>query len=134
MESLGYDSKKVPFVSGSALQALNGIDTEYGKQSIIKLMSVCDSQIPLPERDLNSPFLMPIEKTVPIPGRGQVLVGTCTRGILKKSSPLEIIGFSMKKKNKLFHLHLILFLIIFFNIKIFLRQSNKNSCYRYSSF
>jgi elongation factor Tu len=98
LDALGFDSHKVPFISGSALQALDGIDSELGKKSIIKLMNTCDTQIPLPERDIKSPFLMPIEKTVPILGRGQVLIGTAMRGAIKKNSPVELVGFGKNIK------------------------------------
>ena len=61
--------KKTPIVFGSALSALQNKNEELGKQSIVKLMDTVDSYIPTPERDTKSPFLLPIEKTVSVPGK-----------------------------------------------------------------
>jgi elongation factor Tu len=64
----GYDSEKTPIVFGSALHALQSTQDGIGKNSILTLMDTIDSYIPTPIRDVKSPFLLPIEKTVPIPG------------------------------------------------------------------
>jgi elongation factor Tu len=80
LNEYGYNGEEAPVIFGSALQAIEGTDSELGRKSIIKLMDTIDSYVPSPERDLNSPFLLPIEKTVSIPGRGQVLVGTIIKG------------------------------------------------------
>jgi elongation factor Tu len=98
LTSFGYDGDNAPIVHGSALQALEDTDTELGKNSIVKLMKIVDTYVPAPERDLKSPFFFPIEKTVAITGRGQVLVGTVTRGVLKKNDQLEIIGYGQSIK------------------------------------
>ena len=64
-----------------------------------------DKKVPLPERDFKSPFLLPIEKVVAVPGRGQVIVGTAFRGILKKGDPLEIVGFDKTLKSSASEIH-----------------------------
>ena len=61
------------------MHAIEGNCPELGKDSIMKLMDTIDTFVPSPKRDLESPFLLPIEKTVSVPGRGQVLVGTITK-------------------------------------------------------
>jgi elongation factor Tu len=94
LTSFGYDGDNSPVIAGSALQALENTNSELGKNSIIKLMDTIDSYVPTPERDLKSPFFFPIEKTVSITGRGQVLVGTVVRGTLKKNDPIEIVGYN----------------------------------------
>lgn len=93
LTSLDYDGEKTPVVFGSALQALQDVEGDFGKKSILKLMDTIDEYIPTPERDVKSPFMIPIEKAVPVPGRGQVLVGTVLRGTLKKNDPIEIVGY-----------------------------------------
>jgi elongation factor Tu len=93
LNSFGYDGDNAPVIAGSSLQALEGINDELGKNSVLKLMDTIDSYVPTPERDTKSPFFFPIEKTVSITGRGQVLVGTASRGILKKGDPLEVVGY-----------------------------------------
>ena len=69
-------------------------------------MDTIDNHIPSPERDLKSPFVLPIEKTVSVPGRGQVLVGTIKRGALKKGAPLEIVGFGESIKTTATEIHI----------------------------
>ena len=69
-------------------------------------MDVLDNHIPLPERDFKSPFLMPIEKSVSVPGRGQVLVGTVQRGTAKKGDQLEIVGFDEVIKTGISEIHI----------------------------
>ena len=69
-------------------------------------MDTIDNYVPSPERDTKSPFLLPIEKTVAIPGRGQVLVGTISRGGLKKGDPLEIVGFGETIKTVATEIHI----------------------------
>ena len=78
-------SENSPVIIGSALRALqDDHDLKYGRESIVQLMDSLDKFVPVPERDLKSPFLMSIEKSLSVPGRGQVLVGTVTKGTLKK--------------------------------------------------
>lgn len=101
-----YESDKVPVINGSALMAIEGSNEALGKQSIFKLMEAVDSTVPTPERDLKSPFLLPIEKSISITGRGQVLVGTVQRGKLKKNDPLEIVGYGETIKTTASEIHI----------------------------
>ncbi|CAF0713005.1 unnamed protein product [Brachionus calyciflorus] len=101
----GYDSEKTPIINGSALAALEGKNESLGKESIMKLMDTVDNYVPSPERDTKSPFLFPIEKTVSVPGRGQVLVGTVARGLLKKGDPMEIVGYGETIKTAASEIH-----------------------------
>ena len=93
LNSFGYEGDQAPVIQGSALSAIENKNEEMGKNSILKLIETLDTYVPSPARDLKSPFLMPIEKTVTVPGRGQVLVGTILRGQLKKGDSFEIAGF-----------------------------------------
>ncbi len=84
-----------PIIRGSALKALEQASTDYNHpdyECIIKLMSVVDDYIPQPERDVNKPFLMPVEDVFSIKGRGTVVTGRCERGTIKKGESVEIIG------------------------------------------
>jgi len=71
-----YDGDKATFVNGSALCALNGTDPELGEKAIDKLIEALDSNIPLPERAKDKDFLMSIDSSVNIAGRGTVVTGT----------------------------------------------------------
>ncbi|BFZ57746.1 translation elongation factor Tu [Savitreella phatthalungensis] len=88
-----FDGDNTPIVMGSALAALEGRDPEIGEQAIDKLMAAVDDYIPVPERDLAKPFLMPCEDTFSISGRGTVVTGRVERGQLKKGAEVEIVGF-----------------------------------------
>src|SRR5919107_1294854 len=92
LEKNGY-SAETPIIRGSALKALEGEASEYGVQSIQKLMDACDSFIPEPVRELDKPFLMPVEDVFTITGRGTVVTGRVERGIVKVGDELDIVGF-----------------------------------------
>ena len=94
LKEVGYDENKVPFVSGSALSALENKNPELGKEAIVKLMETVDTHVALPPREVNKPFFLPIEHSYAISGRGTVVTGRVERGICKKGDPLEIIGFN----------------------------------------
>lgn len=95
----GFDGAATPIVRGSALLALNGNkESDYGVQSIKRLMDAVDNYIPIPTRDYKSPFLLPIDNVINVPGRGTVVVGTLTRGIIKKSSSADLLGFNQATK------------------------------------
>lgn len=98
LEDFGFDGNGSPVIFGSALEALNDKDTEYGVKSINKLLDTIDEYIPDPERDLTSPFILPIDNAFLVPGRGTVVVGTLNRGILKKNSEGELLGFNVQIK------------------------------------
>ena len=85
-----FDGDNVPIVRCSALKALEG-DPEYAK-GILELMDAVDSYIPQPERDVDKPFLMPVEDVFTITGRGTVVTGRVERGILKINAEIEIVG------------------------------------------
>ena len=87
-----FPGDDTPIVVGSALKALEGDQSEIGVPSIIKLVEVMDSYIPLPERPIDQPFLLPIEDVFSISGRGTVVTGRVERGIVKVGDELEIIG------------------------------------------
>ena len=85
-------------IRGSALLALNGDTSKYGTTSIKALLDALDSYIKTPERDLESPFLLPIDNAFNVPGRGTVVVGTIKRGTIKKGSETDLIGFDEQLK------------------------------------
>src|SRR3954452_20573714 len=85
-----FPGDKIPIVKGSALKALQG-DAEQEKQ-ILALVSAVDDYIPVPERPIDQPFLMPVEDVFNIEGRGTVATGRVERGILKKMEEVEIVG------------------------------------------
>ncbi len=86
-----FPGDDIPITKGSALKALEGDATH--KAAIYKLMESVDSYIPLPERPIDQPFLMPVEDVFAIEGRGTVVTGRVERGIIKKMEEVEIIGF-----------------------------------------
>lgn len=98
LEDFGINGSESPVIFGSALDALNGKDTEYGEKSIHKLLETLDNYIPAPERDLISPFMVPIDNAFLVPGRGTVVIGTISRGIMKRHSAAELLGFDLKLK------------------------------------
>jgi elongation factor Tu len=85
-----FPGDDIPFITGSALKALEG-DEEY-KQKIIDLAEQLDSYIPEPERELDKPFLMPVEDVFSITGRGTVATGRIEQGIIKSGETVEIVG------------------------------------------
>src|SRR5271170_6158906 len=87
-----YPGDTTPIIRGSALKALEGEASEYGVQSIQKLLEACDSFIPEPVRELDKPYLMPVEDVFTITGRGTVVTGRIERGIVKVGDELEIVG------------------------------------------
>ncbi|MCL6471738.1 MAG: elongation factor Tu [Firmicutes bacterium] len=91
-----FPGDEIPIVKGSALKALEG-DPEAAK-SIIELMDAVDSYIPTPERDIDKPFLMPIEDVFTITGRGTVVTGRVERGKIKVGEEVEIVGIAPEIK------------------------------------
>ncbi|XP_029462972.1 elongation factor Tu, mitochondrial isoform X2 [Rhinatrema bivittatum] len=92
LTEFGYDGENTPVIIGSALCALENRNPELGVSSIMKLLDSVDNYIPLPTRELDKPFLFPIEAIYSIPGRGTVVTGTLERGIIKKGDDCEFIG------------------------------------------
>ena len=93
-----FDGDNIPFISGSALAALEDKNPEIGKESITKLMAAVDEWIPTPERPLDKPFLMPIEDVFSISGRGTVVTGRVETGIVKVGEEVEIVGIRDTQK------------------------------------
>src|SRR5689334_15665198 len=98
LSKYGYPGDTTPIIRGSALKALEGDPSEYGAPSIQKLMEACDSFIPEPKRELDKPFLMPVEDVFTITGRGTVVTGRIERGMVKVGEDLEVIGLGDTKK------------------------------------
>ena len=96
LTSYEFPGDDVPVVQISALKALEGDDTWGGK--IDELMAACDAYIPEPVRDVEKPFLMPIEDVFSITGRGTVVTGRVERGTLSKMSEIEIVGIKDTRK------------------------------------
>ncbi len=88
-----FPGDQTPIIRGSALKALEGENSEYGTQSIQKLLEACDSFIPEPKREIDKPFLMPVEDVFTITGRGTVTTGRVERGMVKVGEEVEIVGF-----------------------------------------
>ena len=92
----GFDGEKAPVIKGSALKALDG-DAEQEKH-IMELMDAVDEYIPTPVRELDKPFLMPVEDVFSIKGRGTVVTGRIERGKVKVNEEVEIVGLKPTKK------------------------------------
>ena len=93
-----FPGDDTPIVKGSALNALNDPKDEAANKCIVELMEACDNFIPEPERDVDKPFLMPVEDVFSITGRGTVGTGRIERGIIKVGDEVEIIGMGEQKK------------------------------------
>ncbi len=94
-----FPGDKIPFIRGAAARALEGDTSEIGKASIEKLMDAVDAFIPEPVRDIDKPFLMPVEGVFSISGRGTVATGKVERGVIQIGKEVEIIGFGKKIKS-----------------------------------
>ena len=99
LTSYKYPGDKTPIVKGSALAAVEGRDEEIGKNSIIELMKAVDEFIPQPARDVDKPFLMPVEDVFSISGRGTVATGRIESGVIKTGEEVEIVGVTETKKS-----------------------------------
>ena len=98
LTSYGFPGDTIPIIKGSALKTLEGDTGELGSQAILKLMDTIDSYIPDPKRDIDHPFLMPIEDVFSISGRGTVVTGRVERGIIKVGDEIEIVGLRPTQK------------------------------------
>jgi elongation factor Tu len=96
LSSYEFPGDEVPVIVGSALKALEG-DAE-ATAKIEELLAACDSYIPEPERDVDKPFLMPVEDVFSITGRGTVVTGRVERGVQKKMEEVEIVGLRPTRK------------------------------------
>lgn len=93
LNTYGFEGEETPIIFGSALCALEGRKPEIGEQKIDELMTAIDTWIPTPQRDLDKPFLMSVEEVFSISGRGTVASGRVERGVLRKDSEVEIVGY-----------------------------------------
>lgn len=93
-----FPGDDTPIVVGSALKALEGDTSEMGEGSILKLMEAVDSFVQEPVRDIDKPFLMPVEDVFTISGRGTVVTGRVERGVVKVGEEIEIVGFKPTQK------------------------------------
>ena len=94
-----FPGDEVPIVIGSALKALEGDASDMGEGSIIRLMEAVDSFIKEPTRDVDKPFIMPVEDVFTISGRGTVVTGRVERGVVKVGEEIEIVGFKPTQKS-----------------------------------
>ncbi len=93
-----FDGDNVSIIQGSALAALEGKTPEIGKDAVLKLMEAVDKDIPTPKREIDKPFLMPIEDVFSISGRGTVATGRVETGIVKVGGEIEIVGIRDTQK------------------------------------
>ena len=93
-----FPGDDTPIVKGRALNALNDSSDETANKCIVELMEACDSFIPEPQRDVDKPFLMPVEDVFSITGRGTVGTGRIERGIIKVGDEVEIVGMGTVTK------------------------------------
>jgi elongation factor Tu len=92
LDQYEFPGDDTPIIVGSALKALEGDTSDIGIPSVLKLVETMDSYIPLPDRPIDQPFLMPIEDVFSISGRGTVVTGRVERGIVKVGEEIEIVG------------------------------------------
>jgi len=92
LTSYNFPGDITPVVIGSALKALQGDTSDIGVPAVLKLVEAMDSYIPIPERAIDQPFLLPIEDVFSISGRGTVVTGRIERGIVKVGEEVEIVG------------------------------------------
>ncbi|MGH7702769.1 MAG: elongation factor Tu, partial [Gemmatimonadales bacterium] len=93
-----FPGDQIPIIRGSALKALEGEKSELGEEAIGKLLAAVDSYIPVPKRDVERPFLMPVEDVFSITGRGTVATGRIERGVVKVGEEVQLVGFNAVKK------------------------------------
>ncbi len=92
LSSYQFPGDDIPIIKGSALMALEDKSPELGEQAVLELMAAVDAYIPQPARDVDKPFLMPVEDVFSISGRGTVVTGRVERGIVKVGEEVEIVG------------------------------------------
>ena len=98
LSKYGFDGANTPVIHGSALQALQGNEGQYGYQAMEKLVKALDDYIPEPVHDIDKPLLMPVEGVFSISGRGTVATGKIEQGSVKVGQEVEVIGFGKKLK------------------------------------
>ena len=98
LKEYDFPGDETPIIRGSALKAMQGEQSDIGVGSIEKLLATIDEYIPVPVRDVDKPFLMPVEDVFSIAGRGTVATGRIERGIVKVGQEIEIIGLKDTQK------------------------------------
>ena len=98
LDEYEFPGDDTPIIRGSALEALNHLEDDVKTASIMELMDAIDTFIPEPERDVEKPFLMPVEDVFSITGRGTVGTGRIERGVVKVGEEIEIIGITTESK------------------------------------
>jgi elongation factor Tu len=98
LSKYNFPGDTAPVIRGSAVKALNGEKGPTADEAIVKLMEALDESVPLPERPIDQPFLMPIEDVFSISGRGTVVTGRIDRGKVKVSEEVEIVGLKDTQK------------------------------------
>ena len=93
-----FPGDDIPIITGSALKALEGDQSEMGEPAIFRLAEALDSYIPEPQRAIDGAFLMPVEDVFSISGRGTVVTGRVERGIVKVNEEIEIVGLKPSEK------------------------------------
>jgi len=92
LSSYNFPGEETPIIKGSALKAMQGEESALGMESVKQLLAAMDEYFPVPERETDKPFLMPIEDVFSISGRGTVVTGRIERGIVKVGDEIEIVG------------------------------------------
>jgi elongation factor Tu len=98
LDSYDFPGDDTPIIIGSALKAIEGDMSDIGRPSIDKLVEALDTYIPMPDRPVDLPFLMPVEDVFSISGRGTVATGRVERGIIKVGEEIEIVGIRATTK------------------------------------
>ncbi len=98
LSSYDFPGDDTPIIKGSALEALNGVDSKYGEPAVLELLATLDTYIPEPERAIDKSFLMPIEDVFSISGRGTVVTGRVESGVIKVGEEIEIVGIKPTAK------------------------------------
>ncbi len=98
LDAYDFPGDDTPIITGSALKALEGDDSDIGKGAIMQLVEAMDSYIPEPERAIEGDYLMPVEDVFSISGRGTVVTGRIERGVIKVGEEIEIVGIKETRK------------------------------------
>lgn len=93
LDKYDFNGSQTPIIKGSALMACTGEQPEIGEKKVLELLQTMDSTIPIPERPVDKPFLLSVEGTNNIEGRGLVVVGTVEQGKVKVGDEIEIVGY-----------------------------------------
>ncbi|KAF9015229.1 elongation factor Tu GTP binding domain-containing protein [Cyathus striatus] len=101
LSAYDYEGEDTPIIMGSALAALEGRDDDIGSKKVLELVDACDNWLLLPPRELEKPFLMPVEDVFSISGRGTVATGRVERGTANKGTDVEIVGYGSNMKTTL---------------------------------